>query len=226
MMTLRAILKRFVWSGSLVFLAGCQVFAAPDEVATLQAENSGIIQEATAIARSANRDRDTVAATADAASTQAAQIHQANLVLLATVRAGDAPQQRVVVSTEGQVPDLAPGQSWFVKTGVSASINTTNGCVVAPQIRFASDVPVIYATLRVYNAEAGLTITATWEYEGTEVYRDSVVLSRGAAETCVWFSISPAEVDLRPGNWAARLFAKGAQLESPIAFSIFDSANS
>jgi hypothetical protein len=211
-----------VFVGVLLMLTGCQAFTAPDVAATLQAENQQIIQEATDIALTAEAEHAAVAAEADAAMTEVAGLQQANLVLLATVRAGDPPQQSVIVSMEGQVPQLTPGQRWFTRTGVSQSINDADGCVISPQISFTADVPLIYATMKVFNIEPGVRLSALWEREGTEAFRDSFVLSNGAAEICIWFSISQNDAPLTPGNWAVRLFADGAPLESPMAFVIQD----
>ncbi len=215
-------MKVFIWA--LLILAGCQAFSPSDVPATLQAENAQIVQEATSIAQALHDDFAAFAATADAAMTETVGLQQANLVLLATVRAGDPPQQSVIVSMEGQVPQLTPGQRWFTRTGVSQSINEADGCVVSPQISFTPDTPLIYATMRIFNIEPGVQLSALWEREGTEVFRDSFVLDRGAAEICVWFSISQNDAPLVPGNWAVRLFANGAALESPMAFSIQDGA--
>lgn len=204
----------------LLLLAGCQSLSPPDVPATLLADNERIVQEATAIAQAANADSEMIAATAEAAMTEAAGLKQANLVLLATVRAGDPPRQSVIVSMEGQVPQLEPGQRWFSRTGVSQFINQSDGCVVSPQISFSADTPILYATMRVFNIEPGVQLSALWEWEGNEMFRDSFVLSRGAAEICLWFSMSQDDAEFVPGNWSVRLFANGAPLESPMAFTI------
>ncbi len=205
-------------------VTGCQVVGSPDIPATTQAENLEIVHEATRIAQAAQADREAVAATADAVMTEVADLQQANLVLLATVRAGDPPTQGVIVSTDGlgQVPALTPGQRWFTRTGVSQRINEADGCVVSPQITFTMDTPIIYATMRVFNIESGVQLSALWEREGMEMYRDSFVLNRGASEICLWFSIERSEVEFVPGNWTVRLFADGFQLESPLAFTILE----
>ncbi|MBZ0301509.1 MAG: hypothetical protein K8J31_17310, partial [Anaerolineae bacterium] len=82
------------------------------------------------------------------------------------------------------------------------------------------DTLTIYATLKIYNAQSGTQLTAQWEYESSEVYRDSISLSRSASEICVWLSMSQTDVEMRPGSWTVRLFADGTQLESPVAFTI------
>jgi hypothetical protein len=188
--------------------------------ATLQAENMQILQEATTIAQAARASEEAVMLTAQAVSTQVADVRAVNLVLLATVRAGDPVDERVVSSGESLVPQLTPGQRWFVRTGVSQFINEADGCVVSPQISFTADAPIIYATLLVYNIESGVELSALWEHEGTEAYRDGFVLNRSAAQICLWFSMEQAEVEFLPGNWTVRMCADGAPLETPISFSI------
>lgn len=203
-------------------VAGCQSFTAPDMPATLQAENQQIILEATQIAASAQADREQVAVTAAAAMTEVANLRQSNQVLLATVRAGDPPEQRVVVGSDTRAGVPEAGQRWFMKTGLSQGVNEADGCVVSPQITFPSDVAAIYATLRGFNLEPQIQFSAQWEREGIEVYRDSFVLQQGASEICLWFSITQADTDLVPGNWSVRLFANGAQLESPFTFTVVE----
>jgi hypothetical protein len=156
--------------------------------------------------------------------TEVAQIQQSNQVLLATVRAGDEPQIDVVVNTNAFTGPPTPGQRWFVKTGVSQAINEADGCVIAPQIAFEADTPVIYATLRAYNVEAGTRISAQWAYEGSEVHTEGFNLNRSSSEICIWFSLDQTTAEFLPGNWTVRLFADGAQLESPMPFSIREPA--
>lgn len=206
--------------GCLLLLVGCGVLNPPDVSATLLAENQAIVQEATAIARAARVDNERVQATADFAATQVASLRQINLALLATVRAGDPPRPRVVAETDIRPVSLTPGQRWFVKTGVASKINDSDGCVRSPQISFVADTPIIYATMRAFNVEAGLELSSVWNYEGAEVHRERFTLDQNWAEVCLWFSIDPSTVDFAPGNWTVQMFANGAQLEAPMAFSL------
>ncbi len=207
-------------AGFSALAVGCQALGAPDVPATLQAENAQIVREATLIAEASRNDQAAIEATADTVQTEVAGVQQANLVLLATVRAGDPPDAGVVASTDGRVPFLTPGQRWFMKTGLSQFINEADGCVVSPQISFDANTPIIYSTMRVYNIESGVQLSAQWEFEGAEVFRDSFVLSNSASEICLWFSMSQEDAEFLPGNWSVRLFADGFQLESPVSFTI------
>jgi hypothetical protein len=210
----------------LIQIAGCQVFTPPDPVATLQADNNAIIAEATAIARAVDIDRRDVQATAMAAMTEVADLQTGNLELLATVRAGDPPQARVVAQTNSALAAQTPGQRWFTKTGVALQINQADGCVVAPQITFPAGVEKIYSTMHALNVEAGLQLSAAWSYEGTEVHQESFTLDRDWSEVCLWFFIDSATVDLLPGHWSVQMYADGVGLESPTAFTIgSDEAN-
>jgi hypothetical protein len=201
-------------------VGGCQTLSPPNTAATLQADNQAIVQEATMIAESLAADRQRIETTADASMTQVAVLNQDNLVLLATVRAGDPPEQRVVSNAGAVSVTLSPGQRWFSKTGVSKFINDADGCVIAPQIRFPMDSPIIYATLRAFNVESGVELSASWSREGTEAHRESFVLSQNWSEICIWFSIEPPGVELLPGSWTVQMFANGAPLEGPMAFTI------
>ena len=212
-------LKR--WLPLLVFMgAGCQVLDPPDRVATLQAENSAIIAEATTIARATNIDRDRVQESSLSVMTEVAAVRASNLELLATVRAGDPPRPRVVAETNSASVTLTPGQRWFTRTGVSSQINEADGCVIAPQISFSSDIEKIYATMFGLNVEAGLQLSVSWAYEGAEVHQESFTLDRDWGEVCLWFFIDSATVDLLPGNWTVQMFADGFNLETPMAFTI------
>ncbi len=212
--------QHIFWLMLFLLLAGCQVLDPPDRVATLQAENINIVQEATAIAQSAQRDRDRIQDLAVSAMTEVGNIQQSNLVLLATVRAGDPVEERVVANADIQLAQITPGQRWFVRTGVSNFINEADGCVVSPQIAFSADASPIYATVRAFNIEPGVQMSVQWDYEGAEVHREGFTLQQGGSDICLWFSIDQTLVDFAPGNWAVRMFADGFQLETPMTFSI------
>lgn len=207
---------------ALAAASGCGALAGPDVPATLQAENLGFVQEATQIAQAGAADRALIAAAAAAAATQVAELQGVNAVLLATVRAGDPPQQGVsVVAQTGSRPDtVAEGQRWFVRTGTAASVNAADGCVVNPQISFPPDIERIYATVHGYNVNAGVVMSVEWLYEGTRVWQESWPLERDWADICMWFYIDSTMVEFQPGNWSARLFADGFQLEEPLTFAI------
>lgn len=187
--------------------------------ATFQAESRMYVAEATAIAQTAQVDTRRVVVTAQAAETKIAEIQSVNLVLLATVRAGD-PVQGVVADTVATPVGLDPTRRWFVKTGTSERVRESDGCVVDPHISFSVDARQIYATVRAFNIQSGTLMSAQWYYEGNEVWRDSWTVPQNAADLCIWFDIQPSYVEFQPGNWSVRLFADGFQLEDPMAFAL------
>jgi cellobiose-specific phosphotransferase system component IIB len=216
-------LKQLLWIIlSLPLCAGCEAFGRPNVPATFQAESRAYVAEATAIAQTAQVNEQSVNITAQAAETKIAEIQAVNLVLLATVRAGD-PAQGVTVDTIATPIDLDPNRRWFVKTGVSRRVSEADGCVVDPQINFSLDTQQIYATVRAFNIQSGTMMSVQWYYEGNEVWQDSWTVPQNSADLCIWFDIQPSYVEFKPGNWSVRLFADGFQLEDAMAFALTES---
>jgi hypothetical protein len=204
-----------------LLVGGCQALTGDDVPATLQAEAGTYVAEATVIAETAQANRLHVMATADAAATKVADIRAINQVLLATVRAGDPADARGVVVNPISTPSgLDATQRWFVKTGISQSVSTVDGCVQSPQINFSTDTSHIYATLRAFNIQMGTQMSVAWYFEGNEVWRDSWAVPQNSADLCIWFDIEPSYVDFIPGQWSVRLFADGFQLEDPLSFTM------
>ncbi len=200
-------------------LCACQSLAPPDHGATQRARERRILNEATSIARAADTDRQRVMATVELQATKISALQRENAGLLVTVRAGDAPAQRVVAGT-GQRPPLTPGSRWFAKTGISRFIDTVNDCVISPQISFTNDASILYVTWKAWNVAAGLRMSVQWWYEGQPVHSEDYPLTRAWSEACFWFSITPEMVPFTPGSWTVQIFANGASLESPQSFSM------
>lgn len=206
-------------AGLVLFLCACQSLAPPNAGATLRARERQILAEASAIARAAGRDAQRARATVEMRRTEIAAMQQGNAALLVTVRAGDAPGQRVA-GVEVARPVLTPGQRWFAKTGISRFINNANGCVVSPQISFADDADILYVTLRAWNVRAGLQLSVQWWHEGEPMHGERYVLPRDDAEGCYWFSLTPDMVPFMTGSWSVQVYAGGAPLESPQSFAM------
>ena len=200
-------------------LCACQSLAPPDHGATQRARERRILSEATSIARAADTDRQRVMATVELQATEISALQRENAGLLVTVRAGDAPAQRVVAGT-GQRPPLTPGSRWFAKTGISRFIDKVNDCVISPQISFTNDASILYVTWKAWNVAAGLRMSVQWWYEGQPVHSEDYPLTRAWSEACFWFSITPEMVPFTPGSWTVQIFANGASLESPQSFSM------
>lgn len=211
------------WLVVLVLLSACQVLDPPNTAATLQAEGRGYVQTATAVQQVAQAQQTAVMATAESANTQVAQVQRINQQLLATVRAGDAPDLRISNDNAAVTPvGVEPGRRWFVKTGTTARVREADGCAEEAQIQFALDTPRIYATVRAFNIESGVQMSVAWYYESTEVLRENWTVPQSSSDLCMWFYIDPEIVEFRPGSWSVRLFADGFQLEDAMVFALVE----
>ncbi len=210
---------------AIVFMAllvsGCQVLNQPDMPATLQAERIGYVAEATAIAQTATAEAGGVQVTALAAGTRIAQVQAVNQVLLATVRAGDPPEVRGVVANTIATPQgLQAGQRWFVKTGVGSAVRSSDGCVEDVRLRFETTVERLYATVKVFNIEAGVEMSVSWFHEGDLMWQERWTVNRSAGEMCIWFDLARENVDFLPGSWSVLMYADGFQLEDAMTFAL------
>ena len=205
-------------------LCACQSLAPPNLGATLRARERDILDEATAIARAAAADLQRAEATVVHEATGIASMQHENAALLVTVRAGDAPPARRQGTGIGQRPPLTPGSRWFEKTGVSRFINPADGCVVSPQINFANDISLLYVTVRAWNVAAGLRLSVQWWHEGDPVHNEGFTLARAWKERCFRFWLPPDMVPFAPGSWSVQLYADGAPLETPQAFTLREAA--
>ena len=200
-------------------LCACQSLVPPDQGATLRARERLILGEATALARSVADDRRGASATVAMQATEIAAVQRENAALLVTVRAGDAPARRLITGI-GEMPPLTPGRSRFAKTGISRFVNAADGCVVSPQISFADDAEILYATLRAWNVPAGLRLSVQWRREGVPLHSEHYIVPGAGSGNCFWFSLTPDLADFTPGNWDVQLYADGLPLEAPQAFTI------
>ena len=205
-------------------LCACQSLAPPNSGATLRARERHILNEATAIARAAVDDLQRAEATVVQKATEIASMQRENAALLVTVRAGDAPPVRRLGTGSSHRPPLTPGSRWFEKTGVSRFIDPSDGCVVSPQINFANDISLLYVTVRAWNVAAGLRLSVQWWHEGDPVHNEDFTLARAWKERCFWFFLTPDMVPFAPGSWSVQLYADGASLETPQAFSLREAA--
>ena len=208
----------------VLVLCACQALAPPNSGATLRARERHILNEATAIARAAVDDLQRAEATVVQKATEIASMQRENAALLVTVRAGDAPPARRQGTDRGQRQPLTPGSRWFEKTGVSRFKNSADDCVVAPQISFPNDISLLYVTLHAWNVAEGLRLSVQWWHEGDPVHSEDYTLARAWKEACFWFSLTPDNVQFAPGSWSVQLYADGAPLETPQAFTLREAA--
>ena len=104
--------------------SACSALTPDNPAATLQAERSGYVAEATSIAQAAQAQGTQVVATAVAAQTYVAQMEGRNRLLLATLQVAFPPTQALIdnagPSTPGQMETPAPLDSLASATQVTA----------------------------------------------------------------------------------------------------------
>jgi hypothetical protein len=208
---------------SSIVLTACQVLRSADVPATLQAQNAGYIAEATALAQTRQAEAGQVLSTAQAAETYVARAESINLVLVATVRAGDIPTVgRSVGSAPGAVGTPGSGETVFEDIQIAGSVRDSDSCAETVQTQFPSDTQEIYVTARALNIRAGTVLAVEWRREGELVWQENWTVPTDSDNFCLWFNIDPAVVALLPGNWLASLYADGVSIGPPAAFSILD----
>lgn len=213
------------WGLLLLLTAACDGLIAPDAGATLAAQNSSIVVEATSIRQTAAAQEIRVVATARAVETAVVQINAINRELLATVRAVVPPTQALIASAN-IVGTPAAGQFRMLQTGTALQVRESDGCVESPQIQFAPDTGRIYATVKAFNIADGTPVSVEWSFGGQVVWRESFTMERAAAEICLWFFIEPSLVPFTPGEWSVNIFAEGEPPTAPMGFTIGDAVDS
>ena len=220
--TLRGSLKSAAFLFIAVLLMGCGSEALPSNSATLQAEMSGYVAEATAIQAESESHTERISATVAALEADAAHRVAVNAALHATLQVVNPPMRREGANAGGMPTPAAilQGQRWFVKTGMSSRVRDSDGCSETLESQFTPSTPRIYATFKAYNIEAGTRLSVSWTHNGRTAHEESFHLDRSAGEICLWFYIDPETVEFAPGLWSVQLYAEGFPLESAIPFNI------
>jgi hypothetical protein len=217
----------------------------PDTAATLQAQNSGFVAEATTIAQTARAQETSVMAYARAVDTQVIQQNSINQQLLATVAAGNpATRQVIIVNPTGVLPTgpavfstTAPGTiptapasdavpvagsapdanaGQFSDTVTSSSLRESDGCATGPQTVFDLNTERIYVITRAVTVSAGTKIDVDWRYAGTSASTGSWTVPQDETNYCIHFWLD----EFSAGNWTVQLSANGVPVAAPIAFTV------
>jgi hypothetical protein len=211
----------------------------------MQAEQTEFVDESTRIASTLRVRGTEVMETAAFAETYVANADGINRQLAATMRALIPPTDQVI-DTSGEVtPGLIarPGEfaaatqapsmpdavetvspdtpNVFTQVATAAGVRDSDGCAIAPQSEFSTNAPEIYITARVLNATAGTTVTATWSYEGEQVFQSpSFTIEADDPDFCVWFYIEPVDVTFSAGSWSAQFVVNGQPQQPAASFTI------
>ncbi len=204
-----------------LLLTGCRAFTTTNVPATLQAEGTAFQSEATALVETAVVRQVEVFVTAQAASTDLADLDSINRQLIATARAIIPPTPgREVGVAPGAVVTPGTGLSAFVNTVVSGSIRESDGCPDDIRTQFPASVARIYASTTAIAVSAGTTLRASWSYAGQMVTEDSYTVPADQTNFCIWFFLDPSVVPFTPGEWSVTLSANDTPIQPTVTFTI------
>ncbi len=235
--------------GLVIAASGCRVFTAPDVPATLQAQNTAYVEEATQLAADFQTQQVAVRASAQAGVVTVAAMDSINRQLALTARAivpntperqiGIAPGAEAFSATQapsdlsaivaatpppgGAVVPTTVVDSPFIDTGVSQGVRETDGCADQFVTQFAPTASRVYVNTRARRVSAGTLMAAEWSFAGQLVAQDSFTISEDATDFCIWFFLDAARVPFTPGQWSVTLTANGSPVGPAVAFTISES---
>jgi hypothetical protein len=244
------VLKKQLWAlvgmALVVSASGCSAFTPENPAATLQAQRSAMIDEATSIAQAAQVQGTQVVATSVAAQTYVALMEGRNRQLIATMQVAFPPTQAVIQdlgpSTPGQMATPAPpgsfeeatpppqdnsetsggsiGNSSFTQVGTAASVRDSDGCADQLSTSFPADVQLIYITTRALNVIGGTQMRVEWFFEGQLAYSEGYTIPADDDDFCMWFSLVPTSGSLSSGSWSVTMFANDQAVAPPANFTV------
>ncbi len=86
--------------------------------------------------------------------------------------------------------------------------------------RFGPGEPRLYGTWVAYNLRAGTVFRTQWYRDDELVFTDAWTAPRDGEQLCIWFYVTPQDVEFLPGRWQIRLFADEINAATPIEFLI------
>ncbi len=235
---------------AILLLSACSTLDGSDQRATLIAEVTDSVDQATTVARTLTFRSTEVAVTAAAAATTIYQLDGINVQLAATMRAAIPPTRQVVFDTAPVTPGLnaplpgewtptplpgaavaQPGagaatpapdqQNQLTVVGPALAVRDADGCAVAVQTSMPASSPRIYATTRILNAAAGTSLQAAWSSQGQVVFsNDPFTIPEDDPDFCVWFYIEPADVTFAPGDWSLQFLVNGQPAGAAAPFTL------
>ncbi|MFN8448815.1 MAG: hypothetical protein U0521_09545 [Anaerolineae bacterium] len=229
--------------GLALLASACSALSPDDPEATLQAQRSGMIAEATSIAQAGQAQSTQVAGTVVAAQTYVALLEGRNRQLVATMQVAFPPTQAVISnsgpSTPGQMATPAPlgsisdsggasdaptampdsggslGSARFTQVGTASSVRDSDGCADSLTNTFPADVQQVFITTRALNIQRGTEMRVEWYYQGQMTYSESYTVPADDDDFCLWFFLAPSDTVLSPGNWSVKLFANNQSVDPP-----------
>ena len=93
-------------------------------------------------------------------------------------------------------------------------------CAVSPSTSFSSATSGIYVVATAFNLGPQNTITYRWQRDGVEVWVDSWSPRGETNGQCIWYYLTPAEIEMVPGNWSIDILIDGTMIGAPASFTI------
>ncbi|MBE0690856.1 MAG: hypothetical protein IH587_12125 [Anaerolineae bacterium] len=128
---------------------------------------------------------------------------------------GAVPQAQATQPAATTNPTLASLANIVTTESVGA-----DDCAIAPSTSFASTTPGIYVVATAFNLGPQTTITYRWQREGIEIWVDTWSPRGETNGQCIWYYLTPAEVEMTPGNWSIEILINGAMSGTPVTFTI------
>jgi len=231
----RQLCWRFIVPVTVLFLSGCNAFAAGDSVATIGADLTMYAAENDMMRAAATAESIMALETVAAASTRVAELSVVNAALGATLRANytSTPEvEAVVVSADDMgnsleddmMDDSTAGQPAAGGMAVSdlstaAGLVSNSGCSSGTVRQFSPRVPEIYVTARVTELRAGANFQVTWFRGDALVAETNWQATYSKSFECIWFYATPEDFAFTPGSYSATLTVDGNERGS-VAFEI------
>jgi hypothetical protein len=111
-------------------------------------------------------------------------------------------------------PTPTPGVAAIDKIVWARDVDPKNGAPVNEVLSFSPDAPAIYALVAVKNVTPGLTLTATWTYNGTALkgVGATIVATRPIADGWLEFHLAQAVGNVWPlGTYEITITQRGAE---------------
>ena len=161
-------------------------------------------------------DRNNILATVAAADSRSQQQMIYNNILLATVRAGEAPtpSERLAMSDGGamsaEMLNTGNGEMLVQQVGTASIIRADDGCFETHQQYFdRMSTNTIYMTGLVTNIVEGTAFRVDWIYNNEIVYTSSWSAPMSELRRCFAVGMNASDVVFNEGSWSARLFLNG-----------------
>ncbi|GIK29393.1 MAG: hypothetical protein BroJett007_25310 [Chloroflexota bacterium] len=208
---------------AVLAMAGCAAFAGEDTAATLSAHNVTSAAELTTLSDTMTAEASKLVDDVSALATEAAEGAGVNAQLVATLMQIVTPTPALEGSTFDPSALTGPvevGQRLYVSTGATTMVDSATGCVIEPRARFGPGEPRLYGTWIAYNLRAGTVFRTQWYRDDELVFTDAWTAPRDGEQLCIWFYVTPQDVEFLPGRWQIRLFADEINAATPIEFLI------